>query len=64
MIAGSMALTGAAFAGSPSSYQVTGPITAVDDSMMLLPTGEMIPRPVMTTRRLLTRYLYEEPRGE
>jgi len=25
----------------------------------LLPTGEMIPRPVMTTRRLLTRYLYE-----
>src|SRR5205814_10694505 len=31
MIAGSMALTGAAFAGSPSSYQVTGPVTAVDD---------------------------------
>src|ERR1700744_6698384 len=26
----------------------------------VLPTGEMMPRPVTTTRRLLTRYLYEE----
>src|SRR5579872_1048148 len=26
----------------------------------VLPTGETIPRPVTTTRRLLTRYLYEE----
>src|SRR6185312_15699395 len=25
----------------------------------VLPTGEMMPRPVTTTRRLLTRYLYE-----
>jgi len=34
MIAGSIGLTGAAFAGSPSSYQVTGPVTAVDGSMI------------------------------
>src|SRR5204862_6446019 len=27
----------------------------------VLPTGEMMPRPVTTTRRLLTRYLYKEP---
>lgn len=40
MIAGSMALTGAAFAGSPSSYQVTGPITAVDDSMITVMKGK------------------------
>jgi ribosomal 50S subunit-recycling heat shock protein len=35
-----MALTGAAFAGSPSSYQVTGPITAVDDSMITVMKGK------------------------
>src|ERR1041385_6778602 len=40
MIAGSMALTGAAFAGSPSSYQVTGTITAVDDSMITVMKGK------------------------
>lgn len=40
MIAGSMAVTGAAFAGSPSSYQVTGPITAVDDSMITVMKGK------------------------
>ena len=40
MIAGSMALTGAAFAGSPSSYQVTGPVTAVDDSMITVMKGK------------------------
>src|SRR3979409_1119167 len=28
--------------------------------LTVLPTGEMMPRPVTTTRRLLTRYLYEE----
>jgi hypothetical protein len=39
MIAGSLVLTGAAFAGSPSSYQVTGPITAVDDSMITVMKG-------------------------
>jgi hypothetical protein len=39
MIAASMALTGAAFAGSPSSYQVTGPVTAVDDSMITVIKG-------------------------
>ena len=39
MLAGTMALTGAAFAGSPSSYQVTGPITAVDDSMITVMKG-------------------------
>src|SRR6476646_3947163 len=38
--AGSMALTGAAFAGSPSSYQVTGPVTAVDDSMITVMKGK------------------------
>src|ERR1700740_3535087 len=31
--------------------------------LTVLPTGEMMPRPVTTTRRLLTRYLYED-RGE
>ena len=35
-----MALTGAAFAGSPSSYQVTGPIIAVDDSMITVMKGK------------------------
>ena len=40
MIAGSIAFTGAAFAGSPSSYQVTGPITAVDDSMITVMKGK------------------------
>ena len=40
MVAGSLALTGAAFAGSPSSYQVTGPITAVDDSMITVMKGK------------------------
>jgi len=40
MIAGSIALTGVAFAGSPSSYQVTGPITAVDDSMITVMKGK------------------------
>src|ERR1700730_7583665 len=30
----------------------------------VLPTGEMMPRPVTTTRRLLTRYLYEDPGEE
>src|SRR5882724_2954482 len=28
--------------------------------LTVLPTGEMMPRPVTTTRRLLTRYLYED----
>ena len=40
MIAGSIAFSGAAFAGSPSSYQVTGPITAVDDSMITVMKGK------------------------
>jgi hypothetical protein len=35
-----MALSGAAFAASPSSYQVTGPITAVDDSMITVMKGK------------------------
>lgn len=34
-----MALSGAAFAGSPSSYQVTGPITAVDSTMITVMKG-------------------------
>jgi ribosomal 50S subunit-recycling heat shock protein len=34
-----MALSGVALAGSPSSYQVTGPITAVDDSMITVMKG-------------------------
>src|SRR3954466_3139021 len=38
--AGSIALTGAAFAGSPSSYQVTGPVTAVDDTMITVMKGK------------------------
>ena len=40
MIAGSIAFSGAVFAGSPSSYQVTGPITAVDDSMITVMKGK------------------------
>jgi hypothetical protein len=40
MIAGSIGLTGVAFAGSPSSYQVTGPVTAVDDSMITVMKGK------------------------
>jgi ribosomal 50S subunit-recycling heat shock protein len=40
MIAGSIAFTGAAFAGSPSSYQVTGPVTAVDDTMITVMKGK------------------------
>jgi hypothetical protein len=38
--AGSMALTGAAFAASPSTYQVTGPVTAVDGSMITVMKGK------------------------
>ena len=38
--AGSVALSGIAFAGSPSTYQVTGPITAVDDSMITVMKGK------------------------
>ncbi len=40
MAAGSIALSGIAFAGSPSTYQVTGPITAVDDSMITVMKGK------------------------
>jgi hypothetical protein len=40
MAAGSIALSGAAFAGSPSSYQVTGPVTAVDDTMVTVMKGK------------------------
>ena len=35
-----VALGGVAFAGSPSTYQVTGPITAVDDSMITVMKGK------------------------
>src|SRR6476659_3836766 len=35
-----VALSGVAFAGSPSTYQVTGPITAVDDSMITVMKGK------------------------
>src|SRR4051812_46067327 len=38
--AGSLAVVGNAFAGSPSSYQVTGPVTAVDDSMITVMKGK------------------------
>ena len=38
--AGSIAFTGAAFAASPSTYQVTGPVTAVDDSMITMMKGK------------------------
>ena len=36
----SLVLSGNAFAASPSSYQVTGPITAVDDSMITVMKGK------------------------
>src|SRR6476619_3339768 len=35
-----VAFGSAAFAGSPSSYQVTGPVTAVDDSMITVMKGK------------------------
>lgn len=38
--AGSVALSGVTFAGSPSSYQVTGPVTAVDDTMITVMKGK------------------------
>jgi ribosomal 50S subunit-recycling heat shock protein len=38
--AGSVALGGGAFAASPSTYQVTGPVTAVDDSMITVMKGK------------------------
>src|SRR6185312_2222317 len=50
-----------------TSKRVIGPIPlspcriASHADFSVLPTGEMMPRPVMTTRRLLTRYLYEDP---
>src|SRR5882757_710637 len=53
-----------------TSNLVIGPIplsprtTASQADLTVLPTGEMMPRPVTTTRRLLTRYLYEEPEGK
>jgi len=40
MAAGSIVLSGVAFAGSPSSYQVTGPVTAVDDTMITVMKGK------------------------
>lgn len=40
MAAGSIALSGATFAASPSTYQVTGAITAVDDSMITVMKGK------------------------
>jgi hypothetical protein len=40
MAAGSIALSGTAFAASPSSYQVTGPITEVTDSMITVMKGK------------------------
>src|SRR5690242_9044962 len=48
-----------------TSKRVMGPIPlcplrmASHADTTVLPTGETIPRPVTTTRRLLTRYLYE-----
>ena len=38
--AGSLVLSGAVFAASPSSYQVTGPITEVTDSMITVMKGK------------------------
>ena len=35
-----VAFGGVALAGSPSSYQVTGPVTAVDDSMITVMKGK------------------------
>src|SRR6185437_6659406 len=49
-----------------TSNRVMGPIPlspfkmASQADFTVLPTGEMMPRPVTTTRRLLTRYLYED----
>src|SRR3569833_3247721 len=48
-----------------TSNRVIGPMPLCPPTMsshavlIVLPTGEMMPRPVTTTRRLLTRYLYE-----
>jgi hypothetical protein len=38
--AGSVALSGVAFSASPSTYQVTGPVTAVDDTMITVMKGK------------------------
>lgn len=38
--AGGVALSGVVFAGSPSGYQVTGPVTAVDDTMITVMKGK------------------------
>src|SRR3954471_14779296 len=38
--AGSLVLTGAGFAATPSTYQVTGPITEVTDSMITVMKGK------------------------
>lgn len=38
--AGSLALSGAGFAASPTSYQVTGPIVEVTDSMITVMKGK------------------------
>src|SRR3954465_14200479 len=38
--AGSMVLSGAVFAASPSTYQVTGPVVAVDESMITVMKGK------------------------
>ena len=40
IVASSLGLNAATFAGSPSSYQVTGPIAAVDDSMITVMKGK------------------------
>src|SRR3954465_7795330 len=40
IVAGGVALSGVAFAASPSTYQVTGPVTAVDDSMITVMKGK------------------------
>src|SRR3954465_7629643 len=40
MIRGSRALTGPGFPGGPPGHQVTGPITAVDDSMITVMKGK------------------------
>jgi len=38
--AGSLALSGMGFAASPTSYQVTGPIVEVNDSMIVVMKGK------------------------
>src|ERR1700733_2061915 len=49
-----------------TSKRVIGPMplspfnTASQADFTVLPTGDTMPRPVTTTRRLLTRYLYED----